>query len=67
MDVTQQSSKETPYLSDVYKYYDEDLPSNLGKRDPTPPPMSRKEVMNMNKKVLLVAAEFNFSLHTPGC
>ena len=43
--------KETPYLTDVYKYYEEDLPTNLGERDPTPPPMSRKDVMKMSKKV----------------
>ncbi|XP_067949823.1 LIM domain only protein 7-like [Watersipora subatra] len=42
--------KETPYLTDVYKYYEEDIPTNLGERDPTPPPMTRKEVINMNKK-----------------
>ena len=41
----------TPNISDVYKYYDEDVPSTLGQRDPSPPPMSRKDVMSMNKKV----------------
>ena len=38
-------------MSDVYKYYEEEVPANLGERDPTPPPMTRKDVMNMNKKV----------------
>lgn len=48
---TDSNVQDTPYLSDVYKYYDEDLPPNFGERDPSPPPMSRRDVINLNKKV----------------